>query len=64
MFLQGGRDYQSTTADLDIWKEALSSRKNTTFKLYPDLNHLFMEGVGKGPPAPSMRSRDSCPKRS
>jgi len=51
MFLQGGRDYQATPADLDIWKKALSSRKNVTFKLYPDLNHLFMKGVGKATPA-------------
>jgi fermentation-respiration switch protein FrsA (DUF1100 family) len=47
--LQGGRDYQVTMDDFDGWKEALSS-KNATLKLYPSLNHLFMEGTG--PPTP------------
>ncbi|MCE5323347.1 DUF3887 domain-containing protein [bacterium] len=48
--LQGGRDYQVTTVDFSRWKSALSSKKNTTFKLYPDLNHLFMKGSGKSTP--------------
>lgn len=48
---QGGRDYQSTTADFQGWKKALSSRPNVTLKLYPKLNHLFMTGEGKSSPA-------------
>lgn len=51
LILQGGRDYQVTEADFKIWKDALSSRPNVTFKFYPDLNHLFMTGVGKATPA-------------
>jgi hypothetical protein len=51
LILQGGRDYQVTTADFDNWKKALSSRKNVTFKFYEKLNHLFSEGEGKITPA-------------
>ncbi len=47
---QGGRDYQVTEADFKIWQSALSSRTDVTFKLYPDLNHLFVTGVGKATP--------------
>ena len=51
LIMQGSRDYQVTEADFKIWKGALSSRTNITFKLYPDLNHLFMTGVGMATPA-------------
>ncbi len=46
LFLQGERDYQVQTADLDLWKAALGSRKDVEFKLYPKLNHLFFAGEG------------------
>jgi len=51
LILQGGRDYQATAADFEGWKKELSSRPNVTFKLYPNLNHLFMTGEGKSAPA-------------
>jgi uncharacterized protein len=51
LILQGARDYQVTEADFDGWKKGLGSRANVTYKLYPDLNHLFMTGVGKSTPA-------------
>ncbi|MGD8535806.1 MAG: alpha/beta fold hydrolase [Candidatus Aminicenantes bacterium] len=51
LILQGGRDYQVTEDDFDGWKKALSSRTNVEFKLYPKLNHLFMEGEGQSTPA-------------
>jgi dienelactone hydrolase len=50
LILQGGRDYQVTTADLDLWKTALSSRSNVQFNFYADLNHLFI--IGQGPSTP------------
>ena len=50
LIMQGSRDYQVTEADFKIWKDALSSRTDVTFKLYPDLNHLFMTGTGKATP--------------
>jgi hypothetical protein len=46
LILQGSRDYQVTTADLDNWKAALGARKDVEFHLYPKLNHLFYEGEG------------------
>lgn len=46
LVLHGGRDYQVTKADLVNWQESLAARGNTTFKTFPDLNHLFMAGSG------------------
>jgi dienelactone hydrolase len=51
LILQGGRDYQVTDADFQLWKKALSSQKNVGFKFYGELNHLFMKGQGKSTPA-------------
>jgi hypothetical protein len=51
LILQGSRDYQVTDADFQLWKKALSSRKNVEFKFYEGLNHLFIEGQGKSTPA-------------
>jgi len=51
LVLQGGRDYQVTAAqDFETWKTALHDRPDTTFILYPKLNHLFIEGEGKPTP--------------
>ena len=50
LVLQGGRDYQSTQADLERFRTALRGRPNTLFHLYPDLNHLFQKGKGKAVP--------------
>ena len=50
LILQGGRDYQVTEVEYDGWLKALSGRPNVAFKLYPSLNHLFMEGAGKSTP--------------
>jgi uncharacterized protein (TIGR03000 family) len=51
LFLQGERDYQVTMEDFAGWKKALGARSGVTFKSYPRLNHLFMEGAGKARPA-------------
>ena len=51
LILQGARDYQVTEANFDGWKKGLGSRANVTFKLYPDLNHLFITGTGKSTPS-------------
>jgi hypothetical protein len=56
LILQGGRDYQVTVKDFDGWKKALSLRKDVTFKFYPPLNHLFIEGAGKSTPAEYSRA--------
>ncbi len=48
--LQGERDYQVTMEDFNIWKENLKGKKNVKFKIYKDLNHLFISGEGKSTP--------------
>lgn len=48
--LQGGRDYQSTTADFRLWQERLAGRKETLLRAYPDLDHLFAPGEGMATP--------------
>ncbi|MGB0035572.1 MAG: alpha/beta fold hydrolase [Candidatus Acidiferrales bacterium] len=50
LILQGGRDYQVTPANFDEWRKALASHSNVTFKLYPGLNHLFIDGSGPSTP--------------
>jgi len=54
--VQGGRDYQVTTVDFEGWRKGLSAHRNVSFKLYPALNHLFMEGEGKSTPVEYDRS--------
>jgi dienelactone hydrolase len=50
LILQGGRDYQVTPAQFDDWKKGLEGSPQVTFKLYPELNHLFVAGKGKSTP--------------
>lgn len=50
LVLQGGRDYQVTEKDFEIWKGALSGKPGTELKLYPDLNHCFATGKGRAVP--------------
>jgi fermentation-respiration switch protein FrsA (DUF1100 family) len=51
LILQGARDYQVTSADFEGWERSLSSRSNVEFKMYPKLNHFFIENEGKITPA-------------
>jgi dienelactone hydrolase len=53
LVLQGERDYQVTLTDFKLWSKALERRKNVCLKTYPALNHLFMEGKGKGKSTPA-----------
>lgn len=52
LVLQGGRDYQVTNADFEIWKKALANDPRATFKFYPPYTHLFAAGAGTGPASP------------
>ncbi|EYF08810.1 alpha/beta hydrolase [Chondromyces apiculatus] len=52
---QGQRDYQVTEVDYRAWEEALAGRKDVTLKLYPELNHLLMQGAGKSTPSEYQR---------
>ena len=49
-FAQGGRDYQVTEKDFNLWKETLKNDKTAVFKFYPALSHLFVAGSGKPSP--------------
>ncbi|WP_238707462.1 alpha/beta hydrolase [Chryseobacterium viscerum] len=49
-FAQGGRDYQVTEKDFNLWKGTLKNDKTAEFKFYPTLSHLFMAGSGKPSP--------------
>ena len=51
LILQGGRDYQVTKVDYNIWKENLSSNRHVQIKLYEKLNHFFIEGEGMSTPS-------------
>jgi dienelactone hydrolase len=46
LVLQGERDYQVLMKDYELWKSTCSGKPNFSFKSYPALNHLFMEGSG------------------
>ena len=51
LILQGERDYQVLkSVDFMGWKAALKERTNVSFKLFPNLNHLFISGQGKSTP--------------
>lgn len=50
LFVQGGRDYQVTEKDFNLWKQTLKNDKSAVFKLYPALSHLFIAGSGKPSP--------------
>lgn len=51
LVVQGGRDYQVTMKDLERWRAGLAGRDGVTFKVYPRLNHLLVEGRGRPDPA-------------
>lgn len=50
LILQGGRDYQVTKKDFDIWQAKMGSRPNVTLQLFDDLNHLMIAGEGPSSP--------------
>ena len=46
LIMQGGKDGQvSVERDFDVYRELLANRDNVAFRLYPELNHLFMPSV-------------------
>jgi dienelactone hydrolase len=51
LVLQGGRDYQVTSKDLDGWKRELSGDRFATFRTFPKADHLFVFGEGKSLPS-------------
>jgi hypothetical protein len=51
LVLQGGRDYEVNETNFQIWKTALVGHANASFRLYPNLNHLFIAGSSVSTPA-------------
>ena len=51
LILQAERDYQVTMECFEGWKKELGSRRNVQMKVYPKLNHLFVEGEGPSTPS-------------
>ncbi|MCG3125477.1 MAG: Esterase EstD [Phycisphaerae bacterium] len=51
LFLQGGRDYQVTLKDFEIWKSKFQGKPHAKLCLFDDLNHLMIAGAGKSSPA-------------
>ena len=46
LILQGGRDFQVLAKrDYRKFKKLLAGRENTQYKLYPELNHVFVKGI-------------------
>ena len=50
LILQGERDYQVTMKEFNLWKDALGSKNNVTFKSYEGLDHLYLYGTEKSDP--------------
>lgn len=48
LVIQGGNDFQVSVQDFNIWKSALATNKNASFRLYPELNHLLSAQKEKG----------------
>lgn len=46
LILQGERDYNVTMDAFHDWQLTLAKRAGTSFKSYPKLDHLFLEGTG------------------
>jgi uncharacterized protein len=50
-FSQGGRDYQVPPSQLPPWQQALAGHSNVTFRTYPAMDHLLLDGTGPATPA-------------
>jgi dienelactone hydrolase len=58
LILQGERDYNVTMDAFHDWQRALAKRADATFKSYPKLDHLFLEGTGPATDADYVRPRN------
>jgi dienelactone hydrolase len=58
LILQGERDYNVTMPAFHDWQRVLAGRTNVTFKSYPKLDHLFLEGTGPASDADYARPRN------
>jgi dienelactone hydrolase len=51
LFVQGGRDYQVPPSEMDKWKLALKNNTQADFALFPELNHIGLDGKGISKPS-------------
>jgi dienelactone hydrolase len=58
LILQGERDYNVTMDAYHDWERRLGQRAGVTFKSYPKLDHLFLEGTGPASDADYARPRN------
>jgi len=50
LIIGGGRDFQVTRADFELWRKALAGRADVQFRWYPKLNPLLVSGEGPSSP--------------
>ncbi|MCE3226758.1 MAG: Alpha/beta hydrolase family protein [Bacteroidetes bacterium] len=50
ILLQGGRDYNVTKKDFDLWNAAMAGKSNFKSVWYEELDHMFFEGQGTARP--------------
>jgi hypothetical protein len=50
LLVQGGRDYNVTKTDYDLWVNAMQGKNNFQPVWYENLDHMFFEGTGKAKP--------------
>jgi fermentation-respiration switch protein FrsA (DUF1100 family) len=50
LLLQGGRDYNVTKKDFDLWVSAMGSKPNFKAVWLENLDHLYFEGQGMAKP--------------
>lgn len=50
LVLGGGRDYQVTRVDFDLYGEALRDCRKAKLQWYEQMNHLFVKGKGRATP--------------
>jgi fermentation-respiration switch protein FrsA (DUF1100 family) len=62
LILQGGRDYQVTMKDFELWKAGVGKKPGVVMKSYPALNHLFVAGEGKSTSAEYAKSGHVAPE--
>jgi predicted esterase len=53
--LQGGRDYNVTKKDYDLWVNAMQGKTNFKSYWFEDLDHMFFEGTGMAKPEDAMK---------
>jgi hypothetical protein len=57
LVIHGGRDYQVTAIEADLWKTGLASKKNASLRIFPSLGHLMLPASMKPSPADYERPR-------